>query len=80
MRVDDRGTVSKKAALQKLERELRKIRSEFLSASATLRSFQATHKCVTSQLVQASRAEQVWMALFMMTLLMYLVHITVIVN
>jgi len=80
VRVDDREMVSKKATLKKLERELRKIRSEFLSASATLRNFQATHKFVTSQLVNASRAEQMWMALFMITLLTYLVHITVIVN
>jgi len=80
VRVDDGGTVSEKPTLKKLERELRKMRSEFLSATATLRNFQETHKFVTCQLGNASRAELMWMALFMITLLMYLVHITVVVK
>ena len=77
--VDDGGTVTEKRTLKKLERELRKMWSEFLSAAATLRIFQESHKFVTSQLGNASRAELMSMALFMITLLMYMVHIIFIV-
>ena len=78
--VDDEGTVDEKRTLKKVERESRKMRSEFLSATATLRIFQESHKFVTTQLGNASRVELLWMALFMITLLMYMVHMTVIVK
>jgi len=38
--VDDGGTIAEKRTLKKVERELRKMQSEFLSATATLRIFQ----------------------------------------
>ena len=78
--VDDGVTVAEKRSLKKVERELRKVRSEFLSATATSCIFRESQKFITRQLANASRAELLWMALFMITLLMYMVHMMVVVK
>ena len=73
-------TLTEKQSLKKVEHELQKMRSEFLTATATLLIFQESQKFIRRQLNNASRGELLWMALLMITLLMYTIYMTVVVN
>jgi len=62
-----------------VDRELRKMRSKFVTATVTLRTCQESEKLFKNQWNIARRGEMLWMALFMMTLVMYMLHVTVVV-
>jgi len=60
--------------------ELRKMRSKFLTATVTLQICQESEKFFKNQWKIARRGEMLWMALFMMTLVMYMLHVIVVVK
>ena len=76
--VDDRVTIEEKRSFITVDRELRKMRSKFLTATATLRICQESEKFFKSQWKVARRAEMLWMAICMMTVVMYMVHVTIV--
>jgi len=78
--VDDGVTIEEKRSLMTVERELRQMRSKFLTTSATLRICEEGEKFFRRQVEIASREEVLWIAMFMMTLVMYMVHMIVLVK
>jgi len=75
--VDDHVTIAKKCSIVNLERELRKLQSTLLTTTATLWISRKSKLFFKSQVEDATRGEVVWMALFMIILLMYTVQLTV---
>ena len=75
--VDPDVDPEEKSRVQKLEVEMRCLRSKMLSITATLHVCKDNENFFKSQATNATRGELLWMALFMMTVLMQTMLLTI---
>jgi len=78
--VDDEVSYADKRSYKKLASNFRKLRSELLTATATLRLLDDTDNVNKRHVHGSSPGELLWMCLFMATLVMYMVHMTVVMK
>jgi len=78
--VDDAVSYAEKRSYKKVARDFRKLRSELLTATATFRLFDDTDNVMKKHVHGLSRGEVLWMSFFMATLVMYMVHMTVVIK
>jgi len=75
--VDDHVKIAEKRSFLNLEREIQQLRATLLTRTSMLRKCGESELFFKTQVQDATRGEVVWMALFLLMLVMYAVHVSV---